>query len=76
MDSKTDRPEDVGFSSERLKRVNVALQADVDRGAIPGAVILIARRGKAAYFEAFGFRDREKQAPISEFMKSQRRYRF
>src|SRR5262249_55184725 len=63
---KTDRAEDVGMSSERLKRVTSVFQAEVDNKTIPGAVILIARRGKIAYFEALGFRDREKQAPMQK----------
>jgi CubicO group peptidase (beta-lactamase class C family) len=55
------RPEALGFSAERLKRLGSIFQADVDKGAIPGAVVLIARNGKVAYFEAFGFQDREKR---------------
>src|SRR2546428_11752898 len=58
------RPEDVGFSSERLKRLTQKFQQDVDKGEIPGAVVLIARNGKVAYFEAFGYQDREKHAPM------------
>ena len=58
------KPEDVGFSSERLKRVTTAFQADVDKGAIAGVVVLIARNGKLAYCEAIGFQDREKQLPM------------
>jgi CubicO group peptidase (beta-lactamase class C family) len=61
---KASQPEAVGFSSERLKRLTSTFQADVDRGAIPGAVVLIARNGKVAYFKAFGFQDREKQVPM------------
>ena len=63
---KADRPEDVGVSSERLKRVTSTFQAEVDNGAIPGAVVLVARRGKVVYFEAFGFRDRESGAPMQK----------
>jgi CubicO group peptidase (beta-lactamase class C family) len=59
------KPEDVGFSSERLKRVTDAFQSEVDKGAIPGAVVLIARKGKIAYFEAFGFQDRENKKPMT-----------
>jgi CubicO group peptidase (beta-lactamase class C family) len=59
------RPEDVGFSSERLKRIADVFQAEVDKGAIPGAVVLIARDGKVADFEAIGFQDREKKTPMS-----------
>ncbi|MGO9683150.1 MAG: serine hydrolase domain-containing protein [Beijerinckiaceae bacterium] len=62
---RASQPEDLGFSSERLKRVTSAFQADVDKGTIPGAVVLIARNGKVAYFEAIGFQDREKKIPMS-----------
>jgi CubicO group peptidase (beta-lactamase class C family) len=40
------------------------MQADVDKGTIPGAVIMVSRKGKIAYLEAFGFQDREKQIPM------------
>jgi CubicO group peptidase (beta-lactamase class C family) len=62
---KANQPEDVGFSSDRLKRATSAFQAEVDKGAIPGAVILIARDGKVAYLEALGFQDREKKIAMS-----------
>jgi CubicO group peptidase (beta-lactamase class C family) len=52
-------PEAVGFSTQRLQRLTDAFAGDVARGAIPGAVIAIARQGQVAYFEPFGFRDRE-----------------
>jgi CubicO group peptidase (beta-lactamase class C family) len=57
-------PDQLGFSAQRLHRLSGALQSDVDRGAIPGAVVLIARNGKVAFFEAFGFQDREKRIPM------------
>ena len=47
-------PESVGLSSERLKRITEVLSADVAKGTIPGAVVLISRHGKVAYFEAVG----------------------
>jgi len=40
---KAKTPEDVGLSSERLKRISAGFQADVDKGAIPGAVVMIIR---------------------------------
>src|SRR5262245_21294089 len=55
------RPASVGLSAERLKRIDSAFQSEVDRGKMPGAVVLIAPKGKIAYFEAFGLQDREKQ---------------
>lgn len=58
-------PESVGLSSERLKEISTAFLAGVDKKEIPGAVVLIARRGQIAYFEAFGYRDREAGAPMT-----------
>ncbi|HET9533725.1 MAG TPA: serine hydrolase domain-containing protein [Mesorhizobium sp.] len=58
-------PEEVGLSSERLERLSAGFKAGVDKGEIPGAVVLIARNGKIAYFSAFGFRDREAGAPMT-----------
>jgi CubicO group peptidase (beta-lactamase class C family) len=52
------QPEDVGMSSQLLARIATTLNADVERGRIPGAVIAIARKGKLVYFEAFGWRDK------------------
>lgn len=51
-------PEDVGLSSERLQRLTETFTADVNAKKIPGAVVLVARRGKVAYFQTFGFQDR------------------
>jgi CubicO group peptidase (beta-lactamase class C family) len=56
-----DRPEDIGFTGDRLKRVTQAFQGYVDSGKLPGAVVLIARNDKIAYFRAFGYQDREQQ---------------
>src|SRR5438094_6685906 len=61
---KASRPEEVGLSSERLKRLTAAFQEEVEKGKLPGAVIIIARQGKIGYFEAVGFLDREKQLPM------------
>lgn len=54
-----------GAVSRRLTRINDVFDADVGKGVIPGAVALIARRGKLAYLEAFGYRDREKKLPMA-----------
>jgi len=57
-------PEAVGFSSERLARIGTKLEADIAEGKIPGAVVLVARKGKIAYFEAFGMQDKEAGIPL------------
>jgi len=54
-------PEEVGMSSERLARLTSGLQEAVDKGTIAGAVGIIVRKGKVAYFDAIGFQDREKK---------------
>lgn len=61
---RASQPEEVGFSSQRLLRLTEAFQAEVDKGAIPGAVVLVARKGKVAYFEAIGFQNRENGRPM------------
>jgi CubicO group peptidase (beta-lactamase class C family) len=62
----TARPEEVGLSSERLDRITEMIKGEVEKGRIPGAVALVARRGKVAYFEAVGFRDKAAGAPMTK----------
>jgi CubicO group peptidase (beta-lactamase class C family) len=61
---KAQSPEEVGFLSTRLKRLSDRLNEGVQKGEIPGAVVLIARNGKIVMFDAFGFRDREAKVPM------------
>src|SRR6476659_11395358 len=58
-------PEDAGMSSERLAEIGKALNAEVARGHIPGAVVAVARNGKLVFFEAFGYRDKDAGAPMT-----------
>ena len=58
-------PESVGMSSEKLERVTEALQGYVDDGRMAGAVAIVARRGKIAYLEAVGQRDKESSSPMA-----------
>ena len=58
-------PGKVGLSKERLQRISVWIQGDVDKGIVPGAVVMVLRKGKIAYFEAFGYRDKEKKIPMT-----------
>lgn len=50
-------PEEVGLSSERLGRITETIRADISKGLMPGAVLLVARHGKIAYLESLGQRD-------------------
>ncbi len=47
----------VGMSSERLLRINTAMQRHIDAGDIQGAVTVVARRGKVVHFETYGMMD-------------------
>jgi CubicO group peptidase (beta-lactamase class C family) len=59
------KPEEVGMSSERLAEIGKALNADIERGRIPGAVLAVARRGKLVAFEAYGWRDKDAGARMT-----------
>jgi CubicO group peptidase (beta-lactamase class C family) len=58
-------PEEAGMSSERLQRIGTVLNGEIQAGKMPGAVLAVARRGKLVYFEAFGFRDKAANAPMT-----------
>jgi CubicO group peptidase (beta-lactamase class C family) len=60
------RPEDAGFSSERLERARLALKSDVDKKFIPGAVLLVVRNGKIVTYDAIGFQQRAEQTPMKK----------
>jgi CubicO group peptidase (beta-lactamase class C family) len=60
----TAKPETVGLSSARLERLAQAIKQDVDHGRMPGAVVAIARKGKLAYYESFGFVDKAASTPM------------
>jgi len=62
----TAKPADVGLSAERLDRITQFIKADVDKGAIPGAVLMIVRNGKVAYFESVGMIDPDTKAPMTK----------
>jgi CubicO group peptidase (beta-lactamase class C family) len=62
---QTAPPESVGLSAERLGRITETLRADIAKGTIPGAVLLVSRRGKVAYFEALGTLDPATKAPMT-----------
>jgi len=62
--SPTASPEEVGLSSERLERITSAIQRSVDEGRMAGAVALVARHGKLAYFKAIGMADRDAKRPM------------
>ena len=53
------KPEDVGLSSDRLDRIGNVIEKSIAEDRIAGAVTMVARHGKIAYFKAFGMMDKE-----------------
>jgi CubicO group peptidase (beta-lactamase class C family) len=66
MPTPTADPASNGFSAALLERLSTVLRADVESGAIPGAVVLIARAGNVVYHEAFGHADRKTSRPMQQ----------
>jgi CubicO group peptidase (beta-lactamase class C family) len=62
----TAKPEELGLSPERLNLISATLKAHIEKGVIPGAVVLVVRNGKIAYFENFGMRDLSKSLPMEK----------
>ena len=53
------KPESVGLSADRLERIATVVQHDIGDKRIAGAVTLVVRHGKVAWFKAQGMSDRE-----------------
>ena len=61
------RPSEIaGLSQERLGKLAAVFRDDVADGRIPGVVVLVARDGQVAMFEAIGFRDRATNARMQK----------
>jgi CubicO group peptidase (beta-lactamase class C family) len=59
-------PEEVGMSTERLSRLSRAMQELVDQGRLPGIVTMLARHGKIAHFETFGYQEISSSVPMAK----------
>ena len=57
-------PESVGLSSAQLKRLEAVTKQHIDDGLVPGAVMLVARRGKVAWVSVQGKRDPAQPDPM------------
>ncbi len=57
-------PEDLGFSAERLTRIDDYMHRYVNEGKAACFVTLVARKGEIAYFDKFGYQDIETKQPV------------
>ena len=66
MLAQTAKPEEVGVSTERLKRIHDLIERRIETRDISGAVTLVARQGKIAHLEAQGLMDIETNKPMTK----------
>jgi CubicO group peptidase (beta-lactamase class C family) len=59
-------PADVGFSAARMDHIAQVLREDVDKGLVPGSILLVARHGKIAYFESVGTLNPATKTPMTK----------
>ena len=57
---------DRGFSIERLGRLESVIRADIDRGRIPGAVMMVQRDGRLVYSRTLGKQDPASGTPMQQ----------
>jgi len=57
-------PEEAGFSSLKLTFIDSIIYEALNEGAMPGAQVFIAKRGKIVYEKAFGYHDYTHQNPV------------
>lgn len=60
------KPERMGFSSERLARIDPAMEEFIADHNAAGITTLVARRGKVVQFKTYGMRDIENHKPMTE----------
>ena len=59
------RPEAVGFSPERLARVDGWMDEQVSGGRLAGLLVLVQRRGQVAYLRCAGHADIARGTPVA-----------
>jgi CubicO group peptidase (beta-lactamase class C family) len=62
----TARPEDEGFSPERLAYIDQYYSEKIDHGDMAGIVTLVSRHGKIVHFSALGYADVEKHTKMEK----------
>lgn len=63
---KVTNPENLGFSKERLNRIDEVFKAYVEDDKMAGSVILVARKGQVGYYKSFGKRDIASNSPMEK----------
>jgi CubicO group peptidase (beta-lactamase class C family) len=66
LDMTVNKPESVGFSSERLEQLHELMQRTVDQKQMSGIVTILARHGKVVDYRSYGQRDMASGAPMTK----------
>jgi CubicO group peptidase (beta-lactamase class C family) len=59
-------PQEGGFSSERLLRLDAYLHDITSNGTAPNALAFVAHHGEIVYYKTFGYRNIEKNIPLQK----------
>jgi CubicO group peptidase (beta-lactamase class C family) len=59
-------PESLGMSAQRLQRIAAAFKEEIERGNLPGAVVMVARKGRLVYSQALGLQDKQTGTPMAQ----------
>ncbi|MEO6314970.1 MAG: serine hydrolase domain-containing protein [Chitinophagaceae bacterium] len=60
------QPAAAGMSAEKLARIDQTVQEYVNKKWLNGAVVIVYRNGKLAYYKALGYDDMEKKTPMKK----------
>jgi CubicO group peptidase (beta-lactamase class C family) len=63
---KVHPPLELGFSSEKILRINKLMNRYIESGKLAGVVTCVARRGQVVHCETFGHQNIEDQTPMSQ----------
>ena len=59
------RPLALGLRPDSLQRIDSIMAEAINKGATPGGVVTVVRRGRIAYQKAYGFLDEDKTMPTT-----------
>jgi CubicO group peptidase (beta-lactamase class C family) len=57
-------PESLGFSTDRLRKLDAAMQAEIDAGKYAAISVMIARHGEVIKDSRYGYQDLAKRSPL------------
>ena len=55
-----------GFSAEGLKRIDAFFKNEIANNQMPGAVLAVAKNGKLVIYEAYGYRNKANNTPMTK----------